>query len=106
MARDGWLKVRIDPEEKEKVQARAAAAGLTVADLVRSALKNAQLPDRAAADALADLTRQVARIGSNLNQIAAWANTYKSSGEAVQIISHLSAIERELENVYQSISQG
>lgn len=105
MAREAWLKVRIDPDEKTKIQARADAAGMTVADLVRSALENARLPDRAHAEAVADLTRQVARIGSNLNQIAAWANTYKATADAVQIISHLAAIEREIEHVYQSLSQ-
>ena len=31
-------------------------------------------------------TRQVARIGSNLNQIARWANTYASEGEAVEVV--------------------
>ncbi len=31
-------------------------------------------------------TRQLARIGSNLNQIARWANTHKSAAEAVEIL--------------------
>ena len=31
-------------------------------------------------------TRQVARIGSNLNQIARWANTYASAAEAVALL--------------------
>jgi antitoxin component of RelBE/YafQ-DinJ toxin-antitoxin module len=106
MARDAWLKVRIDPEEKEKIQARAAEAGMTVADLVRAALEDARLPDRAAAAALGELARQVARIGNNLNQIAAWANTHKSAGDAVQVVAHLAAIERELADVYKSFSEG
>ena len=41
-------------------------------------------------------TRQVARIGSNLNQIARWANTYASEAEAVEVVAHLVAIERAL----------
>ena len=36
--------------------------------------------------------RQIARIGPN--QIARWANTYKTATEAVEIIAHLVAIER------------
>ena len=38
-------------------------------------------------------TRQSARIGNNPNQIARWANTYKTATEAVEVIAHL-AIER------------
>ena len=36
--------------------------------------------------------RQIARSGPN--QIARWANTYKTATEAVEIIAHLVAIER------------
>ena len=36
----------------------------------------------------------MARIGSNLNQIAPWTNTHKS---AVEVIAPLVAIEHELE---------
>ena len=41
-------------------------------------------------------SRQIARIGNNLNQIARWANTFKASAEAVEVIAHLIAIERAL----------
>ena len=41
-------------------------------------------------------TREVARIGSNLNQIARWVNTHKTAAEAAEIVAHLVAIEREL----------
>ena len=41
-------------------------------------------------------TRELARIGSNLNQIARWANTRKENAEAVEVVAHLVAIERAL----------
>ena len=41
-------------------------------------------------------TRELARIGNNLNQIARWANTHKGPVEAVEVIGHLIAIERAL----------
>ena len=41
-------------------------------------------------------TRELARIGANLNQIARWANTFKANAEAVEIVTHLVAIERAL----------
>ena len=51
-------------------------------------------------DALADLererTRELARIGSNLNQIARWANTHKENTEALEVVAHLVAIEQAL----------
>ncbi len=40
--------------------------------------------------------RQVARIGNNLNQIARWANTQATPIDAIEIIVHLIAIEREI----------
>jgi len=99
------IEVRCSDQEQAAWRSKAEAAGLSLSEMVRAALDAARVPDRAAADALANLTRQVARIGNNLNQIAAWANTNKSSGEAVQIISHLAAIEKELADVYQSLSE-
>ena len=41
-------------------------------------------------------TRELARIGANLNQIARWANTYASEAEAIEVVAHLVAIERAL----------
>ena len=40
--------------------------------------------------------RQLARIGSNMNQIARWANTYKKRAEAVEVITRLIVLERKL----------
>ena len=41
-------------------------------------------------------TRELARIGANLNQIARWANTFKANVEALELVAHLVAIERSL----------
>lgn len=100
------IEVRCSDQEQAAWRSKAEAAGLSLSEMVRAALDDARLPDRAAADELKELTRQVARIGNNLNQIAAWANTHKSAGEAVQVVAHLAAIERELADVYKGISEG
>ena len=50
----------------------------------------------AAADIQRERTRQVARIGANLNQIARWCNTYKPGADAAVVAAHLVAIERAL----------
>ena len=42
-------------------------------------------------------TRQIARVGNNLNQIARWAHTHRDEDlAAVEVLAHLVAIEREL----------
>lgn len=40
--------------------------------------------------------RELARIGANLNQLAKWANTYKRSAEALEVLTALAAIERTI----------
>ena len=49
-----------------------------------------------ASEAERERTRELARIGANLNQIARWANTYASTAEAVEVVAHLVIIERAL----------
>ncbi|MCY4119740.1 MAG: MobC family plasmid mobilization relaxosome protein [Acidobacteria bacterium] len=49
-----------------------------------------------AAEIERERTRQVARIGNNLNQIARWANAQAAPIDAVEIIVYLIAIEREV----------
>ena len=44
-------------------------------------------------------TRELARIGSNLNQISRWANTHKENAEALEVVAHLVAIERALDTL-------
>ncbi len=39
------------------------------------------------------------RINANLNMIARWVNTYKGKGDAVQVVAHLIAIEREIKEL-------
>jgi hypothetical protein len=40
--------------------------------------------------------RQLTRIGVNLNQLARWANTHKRAVEAVEILTALASLEREI----------
>ena len=84
MRRDTFLTVRLTAAERAAWKAKAAAAGRT---------RSWTAP---AAEIARERTRQVARIGNNLNQIARWANTYKEAAQAAQVIAHLLAIEREI----------
>ena len=82
--RTGQIHLRVAPAE-----VAAWRAGVPLADLLRRAMARTRTWTASA-------TRQVARIGNNLNQIARWANTHAERADAFEIIAHLVAIEREI----------
>lgn len=99
MSRTVLVKVRATEAERQQWREKAEAAGLSLSDLVRQSLSKVRTwtaQDREAADAR---TRELAKLGNNLNQIARWANTYKTAADTVQVIAYLRAIEQELRRV-------
>lgn len=100
--RNKRVNIKVTADERQRWQTMAADAGLTVADLIRQRLGDARpvnrepVRRRAARRADPALLAALGRFGNNLNQIAKWANTYKTAAEAVQIISALTALEREI----------
>ena len=95
--REVWVKVRASQAERAEWHAKAAGAGLSLSDLLRRSIGRVRA--WMAAHAERERTRELARIGSNLNQIARWANTYKENAAAVEVAAHLVAIERELDSL-------
>ena len=87
---------RVSPAELADWRAKAAAAGVPLSDLLRQAMARTRTWTAAATDVERERTRQVARIGSNLNQLARWANRHASAVESVEVIANLVAFEREL----------
>ena len=87
---------RVTPAELAEWNAKAAAAGVTLSELLRQAMSRTQTWTAPSMEVERERTRQVARIGSNLNQIARWANTHLDGLAPVEVIAHLVAIEREL----------
>ena len=87
---------RVSPAELADWRAKAAAAGVPLSDLLRQAMARTRTWTVAVAEVERERTRQVARIGSNLNQLARWANRHASAVEAVEVIANLVAFEREL----------
>ena len=77
-------------------RAKAAAAGVSLSELLRQAMARTQIWTAPAREVERARTRQIARIGSNLNQIARWAHTHLDDLAAVEILAHLVAIERAL----------
>ena len=90
------MKVRASDAERAEWHAKARSAGLTLSALVRRSLGRARTWTVPHAEVERERTREVARIGNNVNQIARWANSHKEAVEAVEVIGHLIAIERTL----------
>jgi len=93
------LEIRLYPDEKKAIQDKATKATTTASELVRQSFLRVQTWTAKDKQAYKKRTLEIARIGSNLNQIARWANTHKSTAEAVEVVSHLQAIQQELENL-------
>ena len=88
---------RVSAAELAAWQAKAAAAGVSLSELLRQAMARTQTWTAPAREVERERTRQIARIGSNLNQIARWAHTHVDDDLAVvEVLAHLVAIERDL----------
>jgi len=81
---------RARPVQAERWTPRHECFGLRPADL--SGLRLRRTPEEKRR------LRELARIGSNLNQIARWANTYQDSLKAVEVIAALTSLETQIEN--------
>ena len=90
---------RVTRAEHAAWQEQAAAAGVSPSALLRDAIGRTRTWTAPARDIQRERTRQVARIGNNLNQLARWANTHTSAVEAVSVIANLVAFERSLHAV-------
>ena len=91
-ARILWLKLRVSPEEKKAIAAKAEAQGQTVTDFLRQRALDYRLRQTPWEK---ERVRQLARIGVNLNQLARWANIHKSRTEALDVLIALASLERE-----------
>jgi len=93
---DTSLLIRLSKAEKTSWQEKAILAGMPLASLVRQAMKKATISKQLDRSLFQERTCQIRRIGINLNQIAKWANTYKTTAEAIEIIEALKEIEKTL----------
>ena len=90
---------RVSKAELTEWRAKAVAAGVGLSELLRQAMARTRTWTAAATEVERERTRELARIGSNLNQIARWANIHKGNAEAAEVIAHLVAIERALDTL-------
>jgi len=90
-ARASGVFIRLHSEEKELLRLNAGIQGLSVSDYIRQCCLSFHL--RKSPEEREQL-RQLARIGSNVNQIGKWVNRYKSAVEAVEVLIALTSLER------------
>ena len=83
MSRGRVIKVRVTDAELADFRSRASDAGMTVSDLIRFRLTGYRVRQTSA-----DKTRlrELSRIGSNVNQLARWANSRKAAASALEVV--------------------
>lgn len=111
--RDKWVNIKVTEKERAEWQAFAKSKNKNLSDVLRQLIademgvkirlenlpiKKKQI--RASRKINPELLRALAKIGNNLNQIARWANTYKSNADALEIIQTLLAIQRALPHAH------
>lgn len=96
MTRNNMLRVRFSDAEWQALQDLAESAGMTMSEVVRDHLGKVKIRNRKDEK---DRVVMLNRINANLNMIARWVNTYKGKGDAVQVVAHLIAIEREIKEL-------
>ena len=87
---------RVTPVEHAAWQDKATTAGVSPSALLRRAMARTRTWTAPALAVERERTRQIARIGNNLNQLARWANTHAAAVEAVAAIANLVSFERSL----------
>ncbi len=93
VARSTAVVVRLHPEERELLHLNAGVHGLSMSDYIRQTCLGIRL--RRTPEEKRRL-HELARIGANINQLARWANTYKGTAEAVEVLTALTDIEKRI----------
>ena len=93
--RTAWIKLRVTPDEKAIITAKAEAQGQTVTDFIRQRALDYRLRQTSLEK---ERVRQLARIGANLNQLARWANIHKQRAEVISVLAALVSIEQSLKD--------
>ena len=50
-----------------------------------------------------EIAAQIAKIGNNVNQLARWANTFKSAADAVRVVRVLAGVMDKLEEIIEMV---
>jgi len=95
--RQSVIRVRASEEERNELLARAQSRGLTLSELVRRSGLGVCLPDarydKRQSKLLTGLLGQLAKIGSNLNQLTRAVNARRLTGHSRELAVTLSEID-------------
>jgi hypothetical protein len=91
--REHVVKIRVSEAERQRLLSIAEASDYTLAALLRDQFGKVKVRNRADEKRRNDLLK---RINTNLNMIAKWVNTFKGEADAVRVMTHLAAVEREV----------
>jgi len=94
--RNNMLRVRFSDAEWQALQDLAESASMTMSEVIRDHLGKVKIRNRKDER---DRVVMLNRINANLNMIARWVNTHKGAADAVQVVTHLMAIEREIKEL-------
>ena len=86
------LQIRLTDDERSQLENKAAAAGMTMTDFVRGHIGKTAVVNRKDWQQLVYL---FSNLTNNLNQLAKYANTYKSSADTALIVFKLAEIEQQ-----------
>lgn len=96
--------IRLSNAEYADIERKAQDAGVTMADLMRTACRDAIVVSQTGAEVNAgELRRQnylLAAIGNNLNQLARHVNTHKQDADILTITLHLRLIARDIQTAF------
>jgi len=95
--RERVIKVRVYDDQYLFLRAKAKAAGMSVSELLRDHGDQIAVVNRTDWRLR---TYQLGKIGTNLNQIAHWANAHKSAADAHQVVIALLRLERLIRDEY------
>ncbi len=85
--------VRVFPEERDILHFNAGLHDMSISEYISQTCLGIRL--RKTPEEKRRL-RELARIGTHINQLARWANTYKRAAEAVEVLTALAGIEQRI----------
>lgn len=98
------IEMRLPPSEKEKIEKSAASLRMSLTDYIRACCLHKKVMDTAW---IPDITKQIIRIGVNINQIATVANQNGSVTQAQLDLTNqnLILVQNQLKHIVERMEE-
>ena len=98
------IEMRLPPSEKEIIEKSAASLRMSLTDYIRACCLHKKIMDTAW---VPEITKQIIRIGVNINQIATVANTTGSVSQAQLDLTNqnLIAVQNQLKRIVEKMEE-